>query len=171
MRPYSKRSCLIDTLSLIRSLEAEGIPAKQAEAIAFAITRTVTDSLNQVSKAQETALREECLSAFKSELQALQSKHFLMLQTEMDKYRSDLEKKTKALGTNIEMMHGKFLASQAATTNFSNKLEREVSASKALLDTSNAKKDYEFKGVDYGAMKYWLGASLVVFGAGVYCMP
>ncbi|KAK1408576.1 hypothetical protein QVD17_40467 [Tagetes erecta] len=85
----------------------------------------------------------------------VQSKRILMLQKETDKFRSDLEKQTKALGRDIEMMHDKYLASQAARTNFCNKLEREVSASKALR---HAKMSYEAEvnGVDdYAALKYF----------------
>ncbi|KAK1408577.1 hypothetical protein QVD17_40468 [Tagetes erecta] len=81
MKPYSKQSCLIDTLSVVRSLEAKGFPTKQAEAIAFVIARSLNDCSNKVSATlvskvemqQYMTLREERLSAFKCELQALQN--------------------------------------------------------------------------------------------------
>ncbi|KAE8694206.1 putative Allene oxide cyclase [Hibiscus syriacus] len=44
-----KRLFLIDTLDLVRSLEAEGLPSKQAEAITAAVTEVLNDSLENVS--------------------------------------------------------------------------------------------------------------------------
>ncbi|MQL96919.1 hypothetical protein Taro_029602, partial [Colocasia esculenta] len=45
-----KRSFLVDTLALVRKLEAEGIPSKQAEAITSAITEVLNDSLENVTQ-------------------------------------------------------------------------------------------------------------------------
>ncbi|KAG2303110.1 hypothetical protein Bca52824_031761 [Brassica carinata] len=46
-----KRAFLVDTLALlVRSLEAQGVPSKQAEAITSAITEVLNDSLENVSE-------------------------------------------------------------------------------------------------------------------------
>ncbi|GFY94451.1 coiled-coil 90B-like protein [Actinidia rufa] len=44
-----KRAFLVDTLALVRSLEAQGVPSKQAEAITAAITEVLNDSLENVA--------------------------------------------------------------------------------------------------------------------------
>nr|GEZ99232.1 protein FMP32, mitochondrial-like [Tanacetum cinerariifolium] len=74
------RVCLVDTLALVRSLEAQGVPSKQAEAITSAITEVLNDSLENVadsfvSKAdmeKTVMLQEANLSKFKSEVQSSQ---------------------------------------------------------------------------------------------------
>ncbi|XWS27365.1 hypothetical protein CRYUN_Cryun26dG0108900 [Craigia yunnanensis] len=43
------RFLLVDTLALIKRLEAKGLPSKQAEAITVAITKVLNDSLENVS--------------------------------------------------------------------------------------------------------------------------
>uniref|UniRef100_M0ZW09 Mitochondrion protein n=1 Tax=Solanum tuberosum TaxID=4113 RepID=M0ZW09_SOLTU len=71
---------LVDTLALVRKLEAKGVPTKQAEAITAAITEVLNDSLDNVaqtfvSKADLQRLemiQESKLSKFKSEVQSSQ---------------------------------------------------------------------------------------------------
>ncbi|GMH06520.1 hypothetical protein Nepgr_008360 [Nepenthes gracilis] len=45
-----KRSFLADTLALVRRLEAQGVPSKQAEAIAAATTEVLNDGLENVAQ-------------------------------------------------------------------------------------------------------------------------
>ncbi|KAF7841039.1 protein FMP32, mitochondrial-like [Senna tora] len=45
-----KQPFLVDTLALVRGLEAHGLPPKQAEAITSAITGVLRDSLEIVSQ-------------------------------------------------------------------------------------------------------------------------
>ncbi|KAE8667390.1 putative cellular nucleic acid binding protein [Hibiscus syriacus] len=75
-----KRAFLVDTLALVRSLEAQGVPSKQAEAITAAITEVLNDSLENVSHSfvsksemqKSEMLQEANLSKFKSEVKSSQ---------------------------------------------------------------------------------------------------
>ncbi|KAF5941717.1 hypothetical protein HYC85_019359 [Camellia sinensis] len=49
VKPNGKRVFLVDTLALVRRLEAQGVPSKQAEAITAAITEVLNDSLENVA--------------------------------------------------------------------------------------------------------------------------
>ncbi|CAL5321226.1 unnamed protein product [Camellia sinensis] len=49
VKPNGKRIFLVDTLALVRRLEAQGVPSKQAEAITAAITEVLNDSLENVA--------------------------------------------------------------------------------------------------------------------------
>ncbi|XP_052483071.1 uncharacterized protein LOC105784537 [Gossypium raimondii] len=49
VKSNGKRLFLIDTLALVRRLEVEGLPSKQAEAITAAMTEILNDSLENVS--------------------------------------------------------------------------------------------------------------------------
>lgn len=58
----------MDTLALVRGLEAKGVPTKQAEAITAAITEVLNDSLENVAHAfvskaemQKVKLFSNCL--------------------------------------------------------------------------------------------------------------
>ncbi|XP_021807816.1 uncharacterized protein LOC110751625 [Prunus avium] len=51
VKPKGNRAFLVDTLALVRGLEAKGVPTKQAEAITAAITEVLNDSLENVSHA------------------------------------------------------------------------------------------------------------------------
>ncbi|KAF3566526.1 hypothetical protein DY000_02011940 [Brassica cretica] len=75
-----KRAFLVDTLALVRSLEAQGVPSKQAEAITSAITEVLNDSLENVSESfvskaemqKIEMIQDSNLSKFKSEVKSSQ---------------------------------------------------------------------------------------------------
>nr|GMC87466.1 protein FMP32, mitochondrial-like [Ipomoea batatas] len=75
-----KRACLVDTLALVKSLEAQGVPSKQAEALTSAIIVVLNDSLENVSHSYVTKgdmqksemIQESNISKFKSEVQSSQ---------------------------------------------------------------------------------------------------
>nr|ADD09602.1 metal ion binding protein [Trifolium repens] len=81
-RPSSnvKRAFLVDTLQLVRNLESNGFPSKQAEAITSAITEVLNDSLENVAQSfvsksdmqKSEMIQETNLSKFKSEVQSSQ---------------------------------------------------------------------------------------------------
>ncbi|MBA0572982.1 hypothetical protein Gohar_000289 [Gossypium harknessii] len=80
VKSNGKRAFLVDTLALVRSLEAQGVPSKQAEAITSAITEVLNDSLENVSQSfvskaemqKSEMLQEANLSKFKSEVKSSQ---------------------------------------------------------------------------------------------------
>ncbi|CAL5329015.1 unnamed protein product [Camellia sinensis] len=172
VKPNGKRVFLVDTLALVRRLEAQGVPSKQAEAITAAITEVLNDSLENVahsfvSKAemQKTdMLHESNLSKFKTEVQSSQvfeEHHFSLLQRETEKLRSDIEKMRSELRYEIDKVtagqrldlnleRGRIrdeLANQnAETTNLTNKLDREIHALRAQLEAAK-----------YDVIKYCIG--------------
>ncbi|KAK8562989.1 hypothetical protein V6N12_011051 [Hibiscus sabdariffa] len=132
VKSNGKRAFLVDTLALVRSLEAQGVPSKQAEAITGAITEVLNDSLENVSHSfvskaemQKTEMLQEAnLSKFKSEVKSSQRRldasmeensevmelqlgvdneyHFSMLQRETEKLRGDIEKMQSELRYEID---------------------------------------------------------------------
>lgn len=49
VKPGGNRAFLVNTLALVRGLEAKGVPTEQAEAITSAITQVLNDSLENVA--------------------------------------------------------------------------------------------------------------------------
>ncbi|GAU26276.1 hypothetical protein TSUD_224680 [Trifolium subterraneum] len=50
LKSNGQRLFLVDTLALVKRLEGQGVPLKQAEAITAAITEVLNDSLENVSQ-------------------------------------------------------------------------------------------------------------------------
>ncbi|KAM7479355.1 hypothetical protein LguiA_027568 [Lonicera macranthoides] len=174
-----KRVFLVDTLALVRSLEAQGVPSKQAEAITAAITEVLNDSLENVahsfvSKAemQKTEMVQESnLSKFKSEVQSSQEHHFSLLTRETEKLRNDIEKMRSELRYEIDKVtagqrldlnleRGRIrdeLANQnAETTNLTNKLDREIHGLRAQLEAAK-----------YDVIKYCIGTLVSISAVGL----
>ncbi|XP_020546869.1 protein FMP32, mitochondrial isoform X2 [Sesamum indicum] len=105
-----KRLFLVDTLALVRRLEAHGVPSKQAEAITAALTEVLNDSLENVSysfvskaEMQKSEMTQESnLSKFKTEVKSSQGHHFSLLQHETEKLKSDIEKMRSELRYEID---------------------------------------------------------------------
>ncbi|WJZ83273.1 hypothetical protein VitviT2T_002969 [Vitis vinifera] len=95
-----KRAFLVDTLALVKSLEAEGMPSKQAEAVTTALTHVLNDTLENLAQSlvskpelqKASMLQESNLSKFKVEVQGSQEHHFSLLQRETEKLRNDIDK-------------------------------------------------------------------------------
>lgn len=177
--PTGKRVFLVDTLALVRSLEAQGVPSKQAEAITAAITEVLNDSLENVahsfvSKAEmqkSEMVQESNLSKFKSEVQSSQEHHFSLLQRETEKLRNDIEKMRSELRYEIDKVtagqrldlnleRGRIrdeLANQnAETTNLTNKLDREIHGLRAQLEAAK-----------YDVIKYCIGTLVSISAVGL----
>ncbi|XP_027357014.1 protein FMP32, mitochondrial-like [Abrus precatorius] len=173
-----KHAFLIDTLALVRDLEANGVPAKQAEAISSSIIVVINVSLENVvhsfvSKTEmqkSEVLQESNLSKFKTEAQNSQEHHFSLLQREtemlhndIDKMRSELryeiDKVTAGQRLDLNLERGRIrdeLAKQnAETTNLLNKLDREIHELRRQLEAAK-----------YDVFKYCIGTivSICVVG-------
>ncbi|KAF5745416.1 protein FMP32 mitochondrial-like [Tripterygium wilfordii] len=167
-----------DTPSMVRALEAQGMPAKQAEAIVSAITEVLNEKLQNVGHSLVTKeemekfvkLRESNLSKFKSELESSQERHFSMLKSETEKLQDSIEKMRselrfkidnvtagQRLDLNLERSRIKDeLANQnTETTNLTKKLDQEILA---LRDQLAAAK--------YDVMKYYIGALVSIAAVG-----
>ncbi|XP_059293103.1 protein FMP32, mitochondrial [Lycium barbarum] len=174
-----KRLFLVDTLALVRKLEGQGVPTKQAEAITAAITQVLNDSLenvaqNFVSKGELQRLemiQESKLSKFKSEVQSSQENHFSLLQHEIEKLKSDIEKMRSELRYEIDKVtaghrldlnleRGRIrdeLAEQnQETANLTNKLDREIHALRAQLEAAK-----------YDVIKYCIGTLVSISAVGL----
>lgn len=174
-----KRLFLVDTLALVRRLEGQGVPSKQAEAITAAIIEVLNDSLENVSQSfvtkaemQKTEMIQESnLSKFKSEVQSSQGHHFSLLQHETEKLRNDIEKMRSELRYELDKVtagqrldlnleKGRIrdeLANQnAETNNLTNKLDREIHALRAQLEAAK-----------YDVIKYCIGSLVSISAVGL----
>ncbi|XP_061368363.1 protein FMP32, mitochondrial-like [Gastrolobium bilobum] len=174
-----KPAFLVDTLALVRGLEANGYPYKQAEAITSAITEVLNDSLENVASSfvskselqKSELLQESNPSNFKSEVQSSQEHHFSLLQRETAKLRSDIEKMRSELRYEIDKVtagqrldlnlergriRDELAIQNAETTNLTNKLDREIHALRGQL--VGAKKD---------VMKSCLGTVVLISALGL----
>ncbi|KAM7524101.1 hypothetical protein LguiA_014003 [Lonicera macranthoides] len=160
---------LVDTLALVRRLEAQGLPSKQAEAITASITEVLNDTIETfthsfVSKPEMQKIeltQDSSLSKFKSEVQNSQGHHFSLLQHETEKLKGDIEKMRSELryevdkvaaGQRLDMNleRGRIrdeLASQnQETCSLTNKLDREVHSLRAQVEAAK-----------YDVIKYCIG--------------
>ncbi|WJX42469.1 hypothetical protein P8452_29701 [Trifolium repens] len=174
-----KRAFLVDTLQLVRNLESNGFPSKQAEAITSAITEVLNDSLENVAQSfvsksdmqKSEMIQETNLSKFKSEVQTSQEHHFSLLQRETEKLRNDIDKMRSELRYEIDKVtagqrldlnleRGRIkdeLADQnAETTNLTNKLDREIHALRAQLEAAK-----------YDVIKYCIGTLVSISAVGL----
>lgn len=174
-----QRLFLVDTLALVKRLEGQGVPLKQAEAITGAITEVLNDSLENVSRSlvskeemQRTEMQQEAnLSKFKTEVQSSQGHHFSLLQHETEKLKNDIEKMRSELRYEIDKVtagqrldlnleRGRIreeLTNQnAETNNLTNKLDREIHALRAQLEAAK-----------YDVIKYCIGTLVSISAVGL----
>ncbi|CAH2064419.1 unnamed protein product [Thlaspi arvense] len=179
VKTNGKRLYLVDTLALVRSLEAQGLPSKQAEAITGAITEVLNDSLGVVSQLvvskgemQKTEMTQESnLSKFKSEINSSLDHHFSLLQHENEKLRNDIErirtdirheidKVTAGQRLDLNLEKGRIrdeLTNQnAETSNLTNKLDREIHTLRAQLEAAK-----------YEVIKYCIGTLVSISAVGL----
>ncbi|XP_016469131.1 uncharacterized protein LOC107791558 isoform X4 [Nicotiana tabacum] len=160
VKANGKRAFLVDTLALVKSLEAQGVPSKQAEAITSAITEVLNDSLENIASSfvslaemQKSDLVQEAnLSKFKSQIQSSQENHFSLLQHETEKLRNDIEK----VRSELRSIRDELAKQNAETTNLTNKLDREIHALRAQLEAGK-----------YEVIKYCIGTLVSISAVGL----
>ncbi|GAB2224420.1 hypothetical protein Droror1_Dr00005179 [Drosera rotundifolia] len=168
------RLFLVDTLALVRKLEAKGVPSKQAEAITAAITEVLNDSLENVAHSfvskvemqKIEVVQESNLSKFKSEVKSLQEHHFALLKRETEKLQADIDKMRNELRYEIDKVtagqrldlnlekgriRDELAGQKAETTNLTNVLDREIHALRAQMEAAK-----------YDVVKYCVGTLLAV---------
>ncbi|KAI3808416.1 hypothetical protein L1987_24367 [Smallanthus sonchifolius] len=174
-----KRLFLVDTLALVRRLEGQEVPSKQAEAITSAITEVLNDSLENVAQSfvskgemQRIEMTQDGnLGKFKSQVQSSQENHFSLLQRETEKLRNDIEKMRSELRYEIDKVtagqrldlnleRGRIrdeLANQnQETANLTNKLDREIHSLRAQLEAAK-----------YDVIKYCIGTLVSISAVGL----
>lgn len=179
LKSNGKRLFLVDTLALVRRLEAQGLPSKQAEAITAAMTEVLNDSLENVSHSfvskglmqQNEMAQESNLSKFKTEVKSSQDHHFSLLQHETEKLKSDIEKMRSELRYEVDKVtagqrldlnlergriRDELNNQNQETTNLTNKLDREIHALRAQLEAGK-----------YDVIKYCIGTLASVSAVGL----
>ncbi|XP_057967932.1 protein FMP32, mitochondrial [Malania oleifera] len=179
VKSNGRRLFVIDTLALVRRLEAQGVPSNQAEAITAATTEVLNHSLENVAQSfvstvemqKVETIQESNLSKFKSEVQSSQEHHFSLLQHETEKLRNDMEKMRSELRYEIDKVtsgqrldlnleRGRirdYLASQnVETNNLTNKLDREIHTLRAQLEAAK-----------YDVIKYCIGSLVSISAVGI----
>ncbi|THU73839.1 hypothetical protein C4D60_Mb04t27080 [Musa balbisiana] len=179
VKSNGSRACLIDTLALVRRMEKEGVPSKQAEAITSTITEVLNESLENVAQSfvskpemqRSEMIQDSNLSKFKLEMKGSQDHHFALLQRETEKLRVDIEKMRSELRYEIDKVtagqrldlnleRGRIrdeLAKQSAeTTELTTKLDREIHALRAQLEAAK-----------YDVIKYCIGTLVSISAVGL----
>ncbi|KAM7251283.1 hypothetical protein ACFE04_023166 [Oxalis oulophora] len=183
-----KRLFLVDTLSLVKRLEAQGVPSKQAEAITAAITEVLSDSLKDMSMSvtsntEMEMIQDSSLSKFRLPVQSLQPLFLgvnlengallLGLAMESDNLRSGVDKMRGELRSEIDKVaagqkldlnleRGRILGElanrTAETAGLTNNIDREIHALRAQLESAK-----------YDVIRYCIGTliSMSAFGLAI----
>ncbi|KAK1305450.1 hypothetical protein QJS10_CPB11g02027 [Acorus calamus] len=115
-KPKGRPACHLDTLALVRRLEGQGVPSKQAEAITAAIAEVLNDSLDigsqsfvaRVEMQKAEMVQDSNFGKFKSEVKNSQEHHFSLLQRETEKLRVDIDKLQSELRSLLQRETEKF---------------------------------------------------------------
>eukprot|EP00475_Leptophrys_vorax_P032707 TRINITY_DN5082_c0_g2_i3.p1 TRINITY_DN5082_c0_g2~~TRINITY_DN5082_c0_g2_i3.p1 ORF type:complete len:191 (+),score=31.42 TRINITY_DN5082_c0_g2_i3:222-794(+) len=154
-----RKAFLVDTLALVRRLEAEGLTAKQSEAITQLITEVLHESLETaahtfVSKPEmqkAELIAEAAMSKVKTEMVNVQDLKFAGihrevegLKTDLDKVKNEIryevDKVTAGQRLDLNLERGRIKEEINVQTqelsNLSNKLDREINTLKAELESA-----------------------------------
>ncbi|XP_042467660.1 protein FMP32, mitochondrial-like [Zingiber officinale] len=178
-KPKANRVFLVDTLALVKSLEVQGLPTKQAEAVTSAITEVLNDTLERVAQSyspkeevhKNQLIQDANLSKFKSFIESSQEHHFSSLQREAEKLQVAMEKMGSELRYEIDklaagqrldlnlergQMRDELAKQNAETTLFTTKLDREIHTLRAQLEAAK-----------YDVIKYCMGTLVSISAAGL----
>ncbi|CAI5465351.1 unnamed protein product [Closterium sp. Yama58-4] len=174
-----RKAFLVDTLALVRRLEAEGLTAKQSEAITHLITEVLHESLDTaahtfVSKSEmqkSEMVAEAAMAKVKTEIQSLQDLKFAGLTREVEGLKTDLDKVkneiryevdkvTAGQRLDLNLERGRIKEEITAQTqelsSLSNKMDREVNTLKA-----------ELEGAKFEIIRYCIGTLVSVSAIGL----
>lgn len=175
----ANRVIFVDTLALVRKLEAQGFTVNQAEAITAAMTDVVNDCLESVAQSfvskseleKSDLLRENALSKLKMDVQSSQENRVTVIQRDIEKLKTDIDKlrsemrfemdKVSAgqrLDLNLERgrMREELAKQNTETSNLTNKLNKEIHALKTQLEASK-----------FEVIKYCIGTIVSVIALGL----
>ncbi|EYU24082.1 hypothetical protein ABFS82_12G003100 [Erythranthe guttata] len=179
VKSNGRRIFLVDTLALVRKLEAQGVPSKQAEAITGAMTEVLNDSLENVSYSfvskgemlKNEMTQDSNLSKFITQVKSSQEHHFSLLQHETEKLKSDIEKMRSELRYEIDKVtagqrldlnlekgriRDELNNQNQETTHLTNKLDREIHELRAQLEAAK-----------YDVIKYCIGTLASISAVGL----
>ncbi|KAG6399666.1 hypothetical protein SASPL_141147 [Salvia splendens] len=186
-----KRVYLVDTLALVRKLEAQGVESRQAQAITESMMEVLNDSMENVSgsyvsksEMQKVScvsisvvsdccemFQENNLSMFKTEVKSSQDHHFSMLQHEMEKIKNDIEKMRSELRYEID----KVTAGQRLDLNLErgrirdelNNQNQETTNLTTKLDREIHTLRAQLEAAKYDVIKYCIGTLASVSAVGL----
>nr|CAB3471420.1 unnamed protein product [Digitaria exilis] len=152
VKTNGRRAFLVDTLALVRKLESQGVPTKQAEAITSAITEVLNDSLESISESfvskaemqKSEMLQESNISKFKSQVQSSQR--------ETEKLRGDIDK----MRSELKRIRDELAKQNEETTELTTKLDKEIHSLKAQLEAAK-----------YDVIKYCIGTIVSISAVGL----
>ncbi|KAJ7521492.1 hypothetical protein O6H91_19G056900 [Diphasiastrum complanatum] len=174
-----KNHFFIDTLALVRKLEAHGLTTKQAEAITSVMTDVLNGSLENVTDGfvsqsdlqNREIMHDACASKQLSAIQNSQENRFATLQYETERLHSDLDhvrsefrheldKVTALQRLDLNLERGRIkdeLAQQSQeTSNLTNLLDKELHALKTELETAK-----------FEVIKYCIGTIISITAVGL----
>ncbi|CAI0375056.1 unnamed protein product [Linum tenue] len=95
----ANRAFLVDTLALVRRLESQDVPSKQAEAITHAIIAVLNVSLESLSHScvskeemqKSVMIQESNLSKFKAEVNSAQVAREMIQESNLSKFQNEIQ--------------------------------------------------------------------------------
>ncbi|CAN0890420.1 hypothetical protein LINGRAHAP2_LOCUS16418 [Linum grandiflorum] len=133
----ANRAFLVDTLALVRRLESQEVPSKQAEAITTALIAVLNDSLESLSHSYaskeemhkiEMSL-ESSLSKFKAEVQSAQVAREMIQESSLSKFQNELQSNFSKFQSEV----------QSSEDHHFSMLQRESEKQKADIEKVNEK--------------------------------
>ncbi|XP_077226028.1 protein FMP32, mitochondrial-like isoform X2 [Tasmannia lanceolata] len=179
LKPDWRRSFHVDTLALVKQLEAHGIPSEHAEVITAVIANALEDCWEKVAQSyglkvemQLNAMFQDAkFSKFKSEVLNSQEHHVSWSQREIEKLRPNIEKLridmryeidkvTAGYRLDLNLERGRTQDELAnlreETTSLTNKLDKEIHSCRAQLEAAK-----------YDMIKYCIGTIVSVSAVGL----
>lgn len=174
-----KRVFLVDTLALVRKLEAQGVPSNHAEALISVLAAVQNDSwenscqhfVSKVEMEKSEMTHQSNFSKFKTEVKSSQDFNLALLQRENEKLRNDIDKMRSELRYEVDKVtagqrldlnlekgriRDELTNQNQETVNLTNKLDREIQALKAHIEAAK-----------YEVIKYCIGTLASVSAVGL----
>lgn len=169
----------VDTLALVRKLEAQGFTVNQAEAITAAMTDVLNDCLESValsfvskSELEKSDLScENAMAKLKTDVQSEQENRVTAVHRDLEKLRTDIDKLRSEIRFEMEKVSAgqrldlnlergrqreELTKQNTETSNLTNKLNKEIHALKTQVEASK-----------YEVIKYCIGTIVSVIALGL----
>ncbi|CAL1385656.1 unnamed protein product [Linum trigynum] len=144
----ANRAFLVDTLALVRRLESQDVPSKQAEAITHAIIAVLNVSLESLSHSciskeemqKSVMLLESNLSKFKSEVNSAQVAREMIQESTLSKFQNEIQSDLSKFQTDTKGSQDDHYAT----------LQREIEKLKNHIDKGHSELRYEIDKANAG---------------------
>ncbi|CAI0375054.1 unnamed protein product [Linum tenue] len=144
----ANRAFLVDTLALVRRLESQDVPSKQAEAITHAIIAVLNVSLESLSHScvskeemqKSVMIQESNLSKFKAEVNSAQVAREMIQESNLSKFQNEIQSDLSKFQTDIKGSQDDHYAT----------LQREIEKLKTHIDKGHSELRYEIDKANAG---------------------